>query len=924
MIDYCVERYGEENVARISTYSKLQIKSAILEVARVSEYSDMAHIKHITKKEAQRITKKIPTLATTVEKAIDECPEFKQWYSDNKNRKWFDKYVEPLLGLESHGGINAAGIVIAPKPIAEYMPLKLQEKKKEKEDAQTGEKRLKVTQFDGDSIEAIGLLKFDVLGLNTLRSLNYTKILLEKRIGKKISYPAISLKNDKFLKGFRDGDTVGIFQFDTPGSTALVKQVEPYSFFEVMNSSSLSRPGTAGPGLDMEYCRRKKGAPFRYDHPLLEPILNKTYGVAPFQENIMSIVNIIGGLTLVEADKLRKTMKKKDHAEMRSYQEKFIIGALERGCVDREDAMKIWDTVESWSKYGFPKCLTGETVLLRSSGNQHQDREITIEQLYKDLHSNTPVGGKYRQFGLPVVLSLVDGKIKTDKIKDIWCNGVRNVYCIKTIEGYSVKATGNHRFLTSAGWIQLKNIHIGTKISLYNEKMVRYYIKKGYNKERRGQGSTYKNPDGRPGFPKGKNNPGYIDGRGILWKKNSAWVVDNFPVCQECGADRNLEIHHKDRQYLYNGDFKKFHNRKNLIRLCSSCHKKAEYKLGINKRWQAGHDIFLGTVKSVEFCGKEITYDIEMWGQGHNFVANGFISHNSHAASYSQVSMWCMAMKKVAPLEFYAGLLQFAHKKTNTKKVLQTVHKDIMSHGYQIVMPNVNLSKKDYSIHDGKIVWSLLGVKNVGIPPSEMIPMHAPYESIEDLMSKVPKKFCNKGVMNSLIFADAFSDIYPTQYDAAAAYYALRKEELPEMFKSTNEKYWEKMFYTTVDFHRRDPYELYESTLRGLGYYPLDTYEEYMALHMTSDAKMGGYMTEVKVIKSKHGPMALMKMETDYETVSLVAWNSFFSKNKFLRTNPKDLVGKYVYIFGQKNMSPQWGDQITLSNNDVETLDVIG
>jgi len=346
MIEYAAKKYGEDSVARIGTCNRMQVRQSIKSMAEATQFMSFS--------DANRITKTIPDSSKTLEDALRESIGLHEWYEQSRNKKWVDTYVDSVIGIAGHHSIHAAGIVIAPGKIIDYLPVQVQEKKKESEKSQNKD-RVVTTQLEGDSIEEIGLLKFDVLRVRTLAHLKRTQELIYERRGKMIDFNKIDLDNPKYFKGFQNKDTQGVFQMDTKATSNLLNHTTIRCFDDVVAVVSLSRPGTAGPGLDIEYCERKKGKPFEYDHPLLKPVLKDTYGIPIFQEQIMQMVNVLGGMSLVEADKFRKMMKKKDVAQMGSYRERFLAGAIERGVKNREEAMKIWEKIVSWSSYGFCK-----------------------------------------------------------------------------------------------------------------------------------------------------------------------------------------------------------------------------------------------------------------------------------------------------------------------------------------------------------------------------------------------------------------------------------------------------------------------------------------------------------------------------------------------------------------------------------------
>lgn len=344
IIEYVASKYGQNSVARIGTCNRSQLKKAIKDMANATGHMDFG--------EANALTKKISDTAKTWEQALEENSELKDWYKTKRNKEFIDRYVEPIIGLVGQHSIHAAGIVIAPGKITDYIPIKYQEKKKEEEKNQ-GENRFVVTQFEGDSVESVGLLKFDILRVRTLAHMHITLDLIKQRYGKVFNLRKINLRNPKYYEGFNEKDTQGVFQLDTKATSNLLNHMEVHSFEDLCALIALSRPGTAGPGMDIEYCERKKGKSFEYDHPSLEPILKKTYGICLYQELAMQVFSHIGDLSLVEADRFRKIMKKKDAEKMASYMEMFISGAKRKHNLNREEALKIWKNLESYSSYGF-------------------------------------------------------------------------------------------------------------------------------------------------------------------------------------------------------------------------------------------------------------------------------------------------------------------------------------------------------------------------------------------------------------------------------------------------------------------------------------------------------------------------------------------------------------------------------------------
>ena len=339
VIDYVVEKYGRESVCQIVTFGTMGSKSVIRDVSRVLG---------VPLTEADRIAKLVPDgVKVSLEAAKEQVPEFSKLYDspDPQIRKLMH-YATVLEGSARHTGVHAAGVIIAPGNVGDYVPVSIQKGKSGAPDAV-------VTQYDGKWIEDFGLLKMDFLGLKTLTILDDALALIRENHGVEIDLDALPLDDPETYKLFQRGDTVAIFQFESSGMREWMRKLKPTSLDDLIAMNALYRPGPMD--LIPDYINRKHGLEeVAYPHPMLEPILAPTYGIPVYQEQVMQMAQVMGGFTLGGADLLRRAMGKKDHAKMAKEKEKFVAGAKANG-VDSKKATEVFDMMAKFAGYGFNK-----------------------------------------------------------------------------------------------------------------------------------------------------------------------------------------------------------------------------------------------------------------------------------------------------------------------------------------------------------------------------------------------------------------------------------------------------------------------------------------------------------------------------------------------------------------------------------------
>ncbi len=339
VIDYVVEKYGRENVCQIITFGTMGARSVIRDVSRVLQIPLM---------EADRIAKLIPEgVGVNLDKALDEVPEFRKLQNDpNEQIRNLMHYAKVLEGSARHTGVHAAGVIIAPGTVSDYVPVSIAKGKSGAEDVVT-------TQYDGKWVESFGLLKMDFLGLKTLTVINDTVDLIQETHGDEIVVDDIPLDDERTYELFQKGDTVSIFQFESSGMREWLRKLKPTTIDDLIAMNALYRPGP----MDNipTYIARKHGREdVSYPHEMLKPILEPTYGIPVYQEQVMQMAQVMGGYTLGGADILRRAMGKKKHEEMEKQKAIFIQGAAERE-VDEKTATDVFDLMAKFAGYGFNK-----------------------------------------------------------------------------------------------------------------------------------------------------------------------------------------------------------------------------------------------------------------------------------------------------------------------------------------------------------------------------------------------------------------------------------------------------------------------------------------------------------------------------------------------------------------------------------------
>ena len=414
VIDYVARKYGRDRVSQIITYGTMAAKAVVRDSGRV-----LGHPYGFV----DGIAKLIPnTLGISLDDALGESeaaksdtnlasPDLIQRYHGEEDVRDLLDLARSLEDLTRNAGKHAGGVVIAPSPLSDFCPLFA-------EHDGEGRGRNPVTQFDKDDVEAVGLVKFDFLGLRTLTIIDWAVKAINQRRAAAGEAPlditTLPLDDKASYELFARGDTVAVFQFESRGMRELLKRARPDTFEDIIALAALFRPGPLGSGMDREWVDRKHGhTEVSYPHESLEPVLSPTYGVIVYQEQVMQIAQVLAGYTLGGADMLRRAMGKKKPEEMAKERAKFEAGCAERGIAARQ-ASPIFDLMEKFAEYGFNKSHSAAYALVAYQTawlKVHYPSEFMAAVLSSDMDNTEKVTSfldECRVMGLTVLRPDVD------------------------------------------------------------------------------------------------------------------------------------------------------------------------------------------------------------------------------------------------------------------------------------------------------------------------------------------------------------------------------------------------------------------------------------------------------------------------------------------------------------------------------------
>ncbi len=410
VINYVIEKYGEEHVCQIITFGTLGAKAAIRDVGRVMD---------IPYAEVDRVAKLVPTqLNITLQDALTQEPRLEELVENDPRMQDLMETAQALEGLARHASTHAAGVVISQKPLMEHVPL-----------YKTSKDEI-VTQYTMTDVEKVGLVKFDFLGLKTLTMINRAVILVNagKPEGTELDINHISLTDTQTYSLLATGRTTGIFQLESSGMRNLLVKIKPETFEDLIAILALYRPGPLESGMVDDFIQRKRDpSKTVYDPPQLESILKETYGVIVYQEQVMAVANQLAGFSLGQADLLRRAMGKKKHEEMAKQKTLFIEGAKHKKIPEKK-AEKLFDQMAFFAGYGFNKShsaayalVTYQTAYLKT----HHSTEFMAALLSTEMGNTDKMVGYFtecRERGLNILPPDVN---QSDKDFSVVSEGIR-------------------------------------------------------------------------------------------------------------------------------------------------------------------------------------------------------------------------------------------------------------------------------------------------------------------------------------------------------------------------------------------------------------------------------------------------------------------------------------------------------------------
>jgi DNA polymerase-3 subunit alpha len=659
-----------------------------------------------------------------------------------------------------------------------------------------------VTQFPMEICESIGLLKVDFLGLSTLTIMRKACELIERYHGihydlSNIPYrpdPETPEINDMLVDSFKmlsRGETIGVFQLESQGMRRMLTDMRPHKFEHIVAAVALYRPGP----MDYipTYNKRLHGEePVVYHHPQLENILSETYGICVYQEQIMQIGAALFGYSLGEADLMRRAVSKKKKEDLQKHRATFEQRGPEHG-VDPETANKIFDDIEFFARYGFNKCLPGDVEVIDAATG----RLVRIEDLANGTASIEHT----------ITCDTGNLTLKSGHVSAVMDNGVKPVYRLRTWSGNEIEATANHPFYTQEGWRMLGELT--GKESIAVAQHIPVEGTKEWNDERLNEVvASLSEEDPNAILPDDAfelTNSQVAKLLARIWETYGQLLApDNFwdvifikslskrlirqlrHLCARlgiwCAAHTSLYNIETDTRYipLVTAHISSFYafmekiapfvrSEAGIAQLQRAGELHTEWEWPRLNNWYRtpgtpvptnsdflANDILWDPIYSIDYIGEKQTYDLTV-PDTHNFVANDFIVHNSHAADYAVLTCQTAFLKCHYPHEYMTALMS-VHRDDSAKVSLFAA--DCQRLGIQVLPPDVNASLLDFHVEkkpDGTraIRFGLAAVKNVGVGPLEQI-IHCrdeggPFRDLDDFCHRCDLRIVQKRALESLI-----------------------------------------------------------------------------------------------------------------------------------------------------------------------------
>ncbi|MGI8726998.1 MAG: DNA polymerase III subunit alpha [Solirubrobacterales bacterium] len=803
VIRYVGEKYGRESVAQIITFGTMAPRAATRDAARVLGFDYGT---------GDRVAKLIP------EPIMGRSPSFEDCLSDGEDlKKAYDteadtrQIVDTAKGLEGivrNHSIHAAAVVIADRPLQEVVPLQLAE---DRGAAKDGERSYKVvTQYSMNPVEDIGLLKMDFLGLRNLDVIEDAVEIIERSRGEKVDVEALPTDNEATFEMLRRGDSVGVFQLESEGMQDALRKVKPTEFDDIVALVSLYRPG-AMRYID-EYARGKRDPQtVRFADERLRPITEATYGCCIYQEQLMEISKQIAGFSGAQADDLRKAIGKKKRDMMATLESKFVEGAAASG-TDGRVSRDLWSLMTAAADYSFNKCASADTRVILPDG-----KRLRLSEAYRLKPES-------------IMSMWPDGEIRPHRVAKIVKTGRKPLFRVRCESGRQIKATAEHRLMTTAGYTPVSEMRVGDelitmpKISERQrearrktmkrlarqpgrkaqdkraaERMRAYQASRSYEEKAAHMKRMHEiHPDlTRAGTAAMHERIKWLHANDPEWRRaqmerslangrdcydsgpgfgrcsvasNGMWCASNAErmMC-EWLVERGVEFEmHKVLpngricDFYFDGIYWEMDGMDRTAEFFAEKYGELPHRVVTPEDFRERISVVLDgelahaengdPIVSIEPIGEGPTYDIEMAPDGPlNFMANGIVSHNSHAACYALIAYRTAYLKANYPAEYMAAVISSV---MSTKDKVPFFVNRCEEMGIGVLPPDVNSSDHGFIVIGNDIRFGLDAVKNVGHAAVEAIISardERPFDSLWDFCERVDARAVNKRAIECLI-----------------------------------------------------------------------------------------------------------------------------------------------------------------------------
>jgi DNA-directed DNA polymerase III PolC len=787
---FILEQYGVDRVAKIGTYTAIGAKMAIRDGGRAISHSLRGNYLELTTKLSSLVPHDARVGGIPLDELLAAEGPFTREVDDNPEMAKIVEAAKMIAGRLRQESTNAAGVVICDRPIIELTPLnRVRDPEKAIVKVQTS--------FEKEYLEELGILKMDVLGLSTLAVLEETIRSIERASGQVLDPWAFPVDDKETWWTIHQGHTMALFQLGSKGMTRLIKEFRPADIGELALVIAFFRPGPMQ-SLE-EIVRRKNGeSPAIAPHPRLQGILQDTYGIPVFQEQVMEIMREVAGFSLSKADIVRKAMGKKKRELMATFEVEVRTNGLTRGFTE-EDLAVIWDFILPFADYGFNKCAHSLTRVRLADG-----RRVTLARAFREQPTH-------------LMAMWEDGTIRPHKVMRIVKTGRKPLLKVTLSNEWVIKATAEHRLLTTRGYRRIDEMQIGDElitvpyhdgydVATKRATMTRLNKTDDFRQrsaERMVAYQAARSPEAKSAHmhlvheqhPELREHlasvrPMAHEAFRRLWHDDPAWretflakslanvradydtgpgyghcsIASNGMWCAstperamcewliEQGIDFSM---HKPLpsgrmcDFYVHGIYWEMDGMDRVADYFATKYGDLPYVVVTPEDFRAivaghltrEHAINGTAIVAIEPCGEHDTYDVEMEDDGpKNFIANGIVSHNSHAYCYAYTAYQTAYLKTHEPQHFYSAALTVeargGSKDRQTPQMrVGTLALEARRRGVQVLPPDVNHSQPNF-VPEGAtgVRFGLAAIKGVGMPDARLVAKHAPFSSIGDLV----------------------------------------------------------------------------------------------------------------------------------------------------------------------------------------------